>query len=234
MVRDQLSLIEEVQAEDWWTDVTPWMIDYVRLHLRDLIKFIDRQQQRIVYTDFKDTIGVVKESSVPTYQTGFSPYQYRKKVEAYIRANENHVAIAKLKRNAPLTEADLESLETMLFGSVEIESREQFEKVFGKNLSLKLFIRQLIGLDRNAAKQAFATYLEGNNFSANQIRFVETIIDYLTQNGVMDPGQLYELPFTEAHPDGLDGVFSDDEADQIVAIVRSFNETVEAEFGAAS
>jgi len=234
MVKEQLSLIEEVQAEDWWIDVTPWMIDYVRLHLRDLIKFIDRQQQRIVYTDFKDTVGVVKESSVPTYQTGFSPYQYRKKVEAYIRANENHVAIAKLKRNAPLTEADLESLETMLFGSAEIESREQFEKVFGKNLSLKLFIRKLIGLDRNAAKQAFTAYLEGNIFSANQIRFVETIIDYLTQNGVMDPGQLYELPFTEAHPDGLDGVFSDDEADQIVAIVRSFNETVEAEFGAAS
>jgi type I restriction enzyme R subunit len=23
MVRDQLSLISEVQAEDWWTDVTP-------------------------------------------------------------------------------------------------------------------------------------------------------------------------------------------------------------------
>ena len=27
MVKDQLSLIEEVQAESWWTDVKPWMID---------------------------------------------------------------------------------------------------------------------------------------------------------------------------------------------------------------
>ncbi len=233
MVKDQLSLIEAVQTEDWWTDITPWMIDHVRLHLRDLIKFIDRQEQQIVYTDFKDTVGVVKESSVPIYQTGFSPYQYRKKVEAYIRANENHVAIAKLKRNAPLTPADLESLETMLFGSTAIESREQFEKVFGQHLSLKLLIRKLTGLDRNAAKQAFAHYLEGQHLSANQVRFIENIIDYLTQNGVMDPGQLYEPPFTEAHPDGLDGVFGDDDADQIVSIVRSFNESVEA-FGAVS
>ena len=233
MVREQLSLIEEVQAEDWWTDVTPRMIDYVRIHLRDLVKFIDRQAQPIVYTDFEDELGEVRSVDVPFQQTGFSPYQYRKKVEAYIRDHEDHIAIAKLKRNAPLTEVNLESLEEMLFGASQIESREQFEAVFGKDLSLKLFIRQLVGLDRNAAKLAFAQYLEGGNFTANQIRFVETIIDYLTQNGVMDPGLLYEPPFTALHHEGLDGVFESDDADQIVLLVRSFNETVGVEFGVA-
>jgi type I restriction enzyme R subunit len=49
----------------------------------------------------------------------------------------------------------------------------------------------------------------------------------------MDPGLLYESPFTDSHPEGLDGVFTDDDADQIISLVRSFNETVEAEFGAA-
>lgn len=63
----------------------------------------------------------------------------------------------------------------------------------------KLFIRQLVGLDRNTAKVTFAQYLEGSNFNANQIRFVENIIDYLTQNGVMNPGLLYEPPFTDLH-----------------------------------
>lgn len=62
----------------------------------------------------------------------------------------------------------------------EIESRDRFEIVFGKDLSLKLFIRKLIGLDRNAAKLAFAQYLADSNFNANQIRFVENIFDYLT------------------------------------------------------
>jgi type I restriction enzyme R subunit len=62
---------------------------------------------------------------------------------------------------------------------------------------------------------------------------IENIIDYLTQNGVMNPGLLYEPPFTDSHSEGLDGVFRDDDADQIISLVRSFNETVEAEFGAA-
>lgn len=112
----------------------------------------------------------------------------------------------------------------MLFSPEEIESRERFESVYGKDLSLKLFIRQIVGLDRNAAKAAFAKYLEGGNFNANQIHFVENIIDYLTQNGVMNPGLLYEPPFTDIHNEGLDGVFNDNKADEIVALVRSFNQ----------
>jgi type I restriction enzyme, R subunit len=233
MVKVKLALIADIQTEEWWQDVTPEMIDQMRRQLRDLIKFIDPQEQKFVYTDFQDVLGEVKEVAVPFPQTGFSPYQYRKKVEAYIREQENHIAIAKLKRNNPLTDADLASLEELLFNAAAIESRERFEEVYGKNLSLKLFIRQLVGLDRNAAKQAFAQYLEGSTFNATQIRFVETIIDYLTQNGIMDAGLLYEPPFTDLHYEGLDGVFQPDDADQIISIVRSFNDTVGKQFGAA-
>ena len=228
MVKEQLSLIQEVQVEDWWTDVTPWMIDFVRIHLRDLVKFVDRQAQSIIYTDFEDELGEVRTVDVPAYNSGFSPYQYRKKVEAYIRNHEDHIAIAKLKLNVPLTQTDLESMKEMLFAAPEIESRDRFEAVYGTDLSLKLFIRKLIGLDRNAAKLAFAQYLENGSFSANQIRFVEIIIDYLTQNGIMNPGLLYEPPFTDLHHKGLDGVFEDDDAEQIVSLVRSFNKTVGA------
>lgn len=232
-VKAQLPLIEAAQNERYWTDITPPMIEHLRLTLRDLVGFVDCTEQRIIYTDFTDELGDVEEVDIPLRQPGFSPYQYRKKVEAYIRANENHVAIAKLKRNIPLTKADLDALETMLFGAAEIESRDRFEEVYGKGLSLTLFIRQLVGCDRNAAKHAFARYLQGHSLNANQIRFVETIIDDLTQKGVMDPSQLYESPFSDFHHNGLDGIFPDDDADRIVDIVRSFNETVGFQSGAA-
>lgn len=230
MVKEQLPLIEAVQDESWWSDVTPMMVESVRLKLRDLVKFIDRTQQTVVYTDFKDELGDIELVDVPVQQTGFSPYQYRKKVEAYIRENENHIAIYKLKRNVPLTEEDLTQLEEMLFSSEEVESKERFEQVYGKDMSLKLFIRQIVGLDRNAAKAAFAKYLEGSNISANQIRFVENIIDYLTQNGIMNPGLLYEPPFTDIHYEGLDGLFNENDSDQIISLIRSFNKTIDCSF----
>ncbi len=235
MVKDKIDLIAEIQAETWWTDITPVMVDHIRRQLRDLIKFIDRKAQAIVYTNFTDELGDVEAVSVPIQQTGFSPYQYRKKVEAYIKENQDHIAIYKLRRNVPLTDGDLASLEAMLFGSEIIESRERFEEVFNQDLkpNLKSFVRKLVGLDRNAAKQAFAQFLETITFSANQIRFVENIIDYLTQNGVMDIGMLYESPFTDLHDEGLDGVFGDDKAEEIIGIIESFNESVGVKFRAA-
>jgi type I restriction enzyme R subunit len=233
MIKDQLAFIQEAQEEAWWADVTLPMVDEIRVRIRELVKFIDRNKRETVITDFADEMGEVQDVDVPTHQTGFSPYQYRKKVEAYIRANEDHITIAKLKRNTPLTEADLTALEEMLFSSDEIESRARFEEVYGKTKTLKRLIREIVGLDRNAAKEAFARYLEGSTMAANQIRFVENIIDYLTQNGIMDPGMLYEPPFTDTHPEGLDGVFNDDEADNLVAIIRSFNENVDVRYGVA-
>jgi type I restriction enzyme, R subunit len=63
------------------------------------------------------------------------------------------------------------------------------------------------------------------------VRFVETIIDFLTKNGVMDPGLLFEPPFTDGHPEGVEGMFAGEDVDNIIAIVRGFNELVGAEFG---
>lgn len=235
MVKAQLVLIQAVQDEEFWTDITLPMVDEVRRKLRELVQFIDRKSRPPVYTDLPDPLEmdlVVEDMDVPVYQTGFSPGQYRKKVQQIVRDNESHVAIAKLKRNQPLTEADLHSLELMLFDPETVGTREQFEQVFGKDLSLPRFIRQLVGLDRNAAKEAFGQYLVGSGFTAAQVAFVNTLIDYLTKNGVMDPGLLYEPPFTDGHPDGVDGLFGDGDADNLITIVRKFNHNVGVSFEA--
>ncbi|MFK8186430.1 MAG: DEAD/DEAH box helicase family protein [Phormidesmis sp.] len=236
LIKPQLSLIQAAQAESYWTDATPEMVEDIRLQIRELVKFIDREKQEVVITDFADEMGDLQEVDVPTIQTGFSPYQYKRKVEAYIRENEDHIAIAKLKRNRPLTDADLSALEDILFSPDPAnpqntqQNRQRFEEVFGKHKSLKLLIREMVGLDRAEAKTAFAHYLEGTTFSANQIRFVENIIDYLTQNGTMDPGLLFEAPFTDTHTKGLSGVFNDTEALRILKIVNAFNITAGADF----
>ncbi len=230
MVKPHLPLIEAIQSEDWWTDVTPEMVETVRRHLRELVPFVDRERQATVYTDFADEVHVLREAEVPTYSTGFSRYQYEKKVKAFIRSQESHVAIAKLRRNLPLTDTDLTALEEMLFQAEEVESRDRFEEVFGTNKSLKQLIREIVGCDRGAAKAAFSRYLEGENLGATQIRFIEDIIDILTQKGIMDPGQLYEAPFTGHHQEGVEGLFGDDDVDNIISIVQAFNTTVEAEF----
>jgi type I restriction enzyme R subunit len=227
-VRAQMELIQEVQTEAFWKDITLPMIETVRRRLRGLIQFISRKAIGPVYTVLTDEIGESEEVVLKDFSTGINLAQYRRKVEAYIRSHQDHIAIAKLRHNKPLTPTDLRELERFVYGSDVVESRERFEQCFGAEQPLTVFIRSLVGLDRNAAKEAFGRFLDDNRYSSQQIRFVEMIIDRLTQQGVMDPGQLYEPPFTGLHFEGLDGVFADADAEDLVAMVSEINQRAAA------
>lgn len=222
-VKEQLTLIAEVQSEEYWEDIRLGMVEIVRRKLRGLIQFIDRKSMEPVYTQLTDEIGTESDVQLDDFSTGINLAQYRRKVEAYIRASENHVAIAKLRFNKALTPSDLEELERFVYQSEPVESRQRFEECFGSDKPLTLFIRSLVGLDRNAAKEAFAAFLDSTQYSSQQIRFVDMIIDKLTKGGVMDPGLLYEPPFTGVHHEGLDGVFPDQAAEAIVAVLGEVN-----------
>ena len=77
----------------------------------------------------------------------------------------------------------------------------------------------MIGLDREAAKRAFDGFLAGKKLTANQIQFVNLGIDYLTQSGWMRAAQLYESPFTDYSPKGVEGVFNPEQVTRLVGVL---------------
>jgi type I restriction enzyme R subunit len=195
----------------------------VRLRLRELIKFLDKGEVKIVYTDFEDTIGEGTPVDLPGFSNPEETRQYRLKVERFIRDHSHHITINKLRMNRQITKQDLEELERLLFTATEVESRERFVKTFGDQRSLGALIRSLVGLDREAVSEAFGEFLHNTTYAAAQIRFIDQIISYLTQNGTMDPGLLYEPPFTDLHDEGLDGVFGDAGAPKIIHLLEEIN-----------
>src|SRR3546814_18670739 len=92
------------------------MIESVRRGLRDLVKFIERKAVGPIYTVLTDQKGEAKEVGLKDFSTGINLAQYKRKVEAFIRASENHVAIAKLTHNKPLTTTDLSRSDTRRVG----------------------------------------------------------------------------------------------------------------------
>ena len=52
----------------------------------------------------------------------------------------------------------------------------------------------MVGLDRAAAKAAFAQFTEGRVLSANQLEFINLIIEHLTAKGIVSVEALYGSP----------------------------------------
>ena len=60
------------------------------------------------------------------------------------------------------------------------------------------FVREIVGLDMNAAKEAFAVYLNDTSLDSRQIYFVNQIVEYIVHNGMMkDLSVLQDSPFTD-------------------------------------
>jgi type I restriction enzyme, R subunit len=144
-----------------------------------------------------------------------------------LRAHQDHVAIHKLRMNRPLTSADLAELERMLVQS-GVGAAEYVNRASTESQGLGLFVRSLVGMDREAAKAALAGFLAGKTLGANQIEFVNLIVNHLTEHGVMEVALLYESPFTDLTPRGPDGLFSSSQVDELVAVLASVRATAVA------
>lgn len=114
MVREQMPLIQEIQSDAWWDDVTMPMLESARKRLRALVKLIEKARRQPVYTDFEDELGHESTVALPGFGAGADFQRFRAKVRQFLRAHENHLAIHKLRWNMPLTPADLGELERML------------------------------------------------------------------------------------------------------------------------
>ncbi|HAW93261.1 TPA: restriction endonuclease subunit R [Candidatus Azambacteria bacterium] len=207
-VMAQLEWIQYVQSANFWTDVSLQDLEKTRLKLRLLMRFIEKESTGIVFTNFQDQLLEVHENDgVYEFSTDSSLALYRKKVEAYIRAHEDDLTIQRIKRNQAITRLDLQQLDYKLFEASGIADLDQYNKTIHPDKSVGEFVRELVGLDRGAAKAAFADYLDSARFNPQQQQFVNTIIDYLTQNGVMSPAQLAKPPFSDIHFEGVFGLF---------------------------
>ena len=116
---------------------------------------------------------------------------YKAKAEYYIRQHQDNIAIAKLKTNQPLTATDIETLEEILWR--EVGTKQDYENEFGTK-PLGEFVREIVGLDMNAAKEAFSEYLTNTSLDSRQIYFVNQIV--LQESPFTDQGSVVEI-FTD-------------------------------------
>lgn len=213
-VAAELELIRVLLREEWWQDITVPMLEEVRRRLRALMGLIETTAQAPLYTNFADELGELRELDAAALLSRDEFQQFRLRARDFLRAHEDHLTMQRLRRNQPLTPGDLDELQRFLL-SHGVGTERAIQRAAEECNGFGLFIRSLVGLDRNAAKELFAEFLADGTHTVTQIRFINEILDELTSRGVMDPARLYDPPFSDLAPKGPEGLFSEAEVDNI-------------------
>ena len=192
-IQVQSELLNKIVNTDYLNKCDISDFEFIRKNLRDLIKYIPKKS--IKYdTDFEDEILNVKwnDSNLNADEL----QNYKEKVEYYIKQHENdNPVFAKIKENKQLNMEDIGLLEDVLWN--QLGSKEDYYSEVGKK-PLGEFVREIVGLDMRAAKEAFSKYQDEREMNSSQIYFVNQIIEYIVMNGLMkDKSVLQESPFTD-------------------------------------
>ena len=222
-VKAEKYTIEKVMTQDFWSSANILELDAVREALRELIQYIEKDNQKIYYTDFTDEILYINEGS-SLYHTN-DLKNYKKKVEFYLKEHQENIAIYKIRNNKKLTEGDLRELENILWK--ELGTKTDYVNEYGDTPIGKL-VRKIVGVDREAVNAAFSEFLSEEKLNSNQIKFVRLIIDYIVTNGNIEDKTLFmQEPFRSIG--SITVLFKDDmgTAKQILNVVEEIKRNSE-------
>jgi type I restriction enzyme R subunit len=223
-VRAQQELLDELAGDEWWQDVTLPMLETMRRRIRSLVKLIEKTKRSIVYTDFEDELGDLSAASLRGMEIGADLTRFEQKLRIYLRTHENQLAVQKIRRNRQITVTDLDELER-IFIETGIGTEAEINHAKTNSGGLGLFLRSLVGLDREAAAAAFGKFQEGKTFTSAQLRFLKEVIDYLAHNGTITVDVFYRSPFNSIAPGGPEDLFPEVDIDAMITTIHSINAT---------
>lgn len=215
-VKAKIPELKKITNENYWNAQDILEFEKTRKSLRDIMKFIPPKKVKIHYTDFEDEVVFRDEGR--KFDMGSSDFEdYRAKVNEYIEAHKNQAAINKLLHNEPISTEDYKELERIF--TEELGTMEDYQANY-QDTPFGLLIRKIAKMDRDAAYAAFSTFIAEERPNAEQIHFIEQVVDYVTENGYINNVlDLMKAPFDRPYKFSV--IFTREEQVKFVQIINS-------------
>ena len=214
-VKAKIPELKELTDDSYWKAQDILKFEETRKSLRDIMKFIPPKKVKIHYTNFEDEIVFREEGR--KFDMGSSDFEdYRARVNEYVETHKSQPAINKLLHNEPISTEDYKELERVF--TEELGTADDYQANY-QDTPFGLLIRKIAKMDRDAAYAAFSTFIAEERPNAEQIHFIEQVVDYVVENGYINHVlDLMKAPFDR--PYRFSVIFTRDEQVKFVQIVN--------------
>lgn len=220
-VKEKLPALQRVTEEGFFDGITALELEHLRRELRGIIRFLQTGSGRKdVITHLADPVVSVEYGARADLGEDFA--DYRLKVERYLRDYGDSLVIQKLRRNLPMTEAEFAELERIF--TCELGSADDYERAYG-DTPFGLLVRKLVKLDHDAAMDAFAEFINSESLTEQQMSFIRKVVDYIVENGYMEPVALTQPPFDR--PQSFVRMFDAQQRMGLIAVINRIKENAE-------
>ena len=187
VVQQHMGTIQEISKPAFWKSPTMERLEQIREELREVVKnaLLSKRDPIIITVD--DTMEE-KEGERPVIES-----DYHTRILDYLRDHHDNETINKIYRLEQLTDADIMELERICWK--ELGTKEEYEAFINKGQMIcgdkvAAFIRSMVGIDIQIAKERFSQFLSDNVLNSLQEEYLNQIIGYVCENGDITPETL--------------------------------------------
>lgn len=229
-VRAKADDIKTIQQTSFWKDVGQPELEAKRQALRSIIHWRDKTPTPTtppqLVLDITETPGGYQTEERPTNIVSVDYQIYRQQVEATLAPLfESNAILNKIRSGTPVTPAELDQLNALVHvhnPNLDLIVLKEFFP--DSTVGVDQLLRTIVGMNISAVEAAFTQFVQTyhTSLSSNQQRFIELLKNHLCRFGTINVAELYEQPFISVHSDGLEGVFSERQADALCDLVKGF------------
>lgn len=228
-VKDKAKLIKNVKSDEFWKNPSISAMEDVRKGLREIIHHRDKKggiplPPKVI--DVTEDAAGLQINRRSTNLKSVDMKAYELIVEAELKKHfETNPTLQKIRAAEAVTEADLQSLASLILVQSPDASKPVLEEFFSDTATpLEVAVRSIIGADAKAVAERFAEFARKHpKLTAKQTRFLGLLQNHIARYGTITVNRLYDQPFTIIDANGLDGVFENaQEIDDLKVIINIF------------
>jgi type I restriction enzyme R subunit len=222
-------LIRQSQTNNYWSTITEMKFDELIQKIAPLMRF----REAIVPLgpakfNFKDLISEKEYVEFGPQHEALSIAKYRELVEQ--KVNElvsSNPLLQKLKEGKEITATETEQLAEELHNEHPHITIDLLRRVYNhRKAQFIQFIKHILGIEilesfNETVSKAFDDFIAKHSYlSSRQLQFMDLLRNFILEKGELQKRNLIESPFTLIHPQGIRGVFSPAEIEEILILTE--------------
>lgn len=228
-VRLEETLIRAAQANYYWAKADEDAFDDMLARLGPLMKFREQSTgQDQTHLDFVDELHKKEWVEFGPQHEAVSITRYREMVEALIaELTEHNQVLQKIKNGEPVSTGEADQLAELLHEEHPHVTEDLLRQVY-KNRKARLiqFIRHILGIEilksfPDEVSATFGQFIRAHTtLSSRQMEFLNLLKNFIIERENVEKKDLINAPFTVIHPQGIRGVFSPAEINEILQLTE--------------
>lgn len=229
IVAKEQELIRQAQTNQFWATVNESKFDELIEKLSPLMKFRDSIIQLTpAKFNLKDMLFSKEKVEFGPQHESVSITRYKELVEEKVNALvSSNPILQKLKEGKSLDKIEAEQLTEALLNEHPHITVDLLRKVYNnRKAELVQFVKHILGIEvletfPNSVSKSFEKFITAHSYlNSRQLEFLHLLQTYLIEKGDVEKRDLINAPFTRIHPDGIRGVFSNSEIEEIITFIQ--------------